>query len=90
MINNTVVLITFYTPQGITFQKCVEEFGTPDYVAQWSILGSGFPLPTDAIHIWFSAIGPRKGIVFSYDTTNLLGPNYDLDSEYNDFRNQLL
>jgi hypothetical protein len=70
-IDDVVTLIDFYTPIGVTFQECIKVFGDPAYVVQYPKLGAGSSFfPSDARHIWFSAIDPKKGIVLTYDTEN--------------------
>jgi hypothetical protein len=69
-IDDVVVLITFYNPRGITFEDCINNFGSPMYAAQYAKLGAGpIYLPmSEGKHVWFAALNPQQGVVFSYDT----------------------
>jgi len=68
-LNDVVAKINFYKSQGIsTFEKCVNEFGTPENIGRSFIMGPGLPIgATSAIHPYIFAISPQKGIVFGYD-----------------------
>jgi hypothetical protein len=68
-LNDVVAKINFYKSQGITtFEKCINEFGTPENIGRSFIIGPGLPIgATSAIHPWLFAVSPQKGIVFGYD-----------------------
>ena len=74
IFNDEVALISFTIPGGlITFGKCVEKFGFPDYAMQIPVMGPGLPIlpASDATHIWFYAISPSRGVVYDYDIYNM-------------------
>jgi len=51
-----------------TFEKCVNEFGTPENIGRSFVMGPGLQIgATSAIHPYIFAISPQKGIVFGYD-----------------------
>jgi hypothetical protein len=83
MLDNVVAQIYFSIPKGsITFGKCVEVFGSPEYAMQVPTLGPGEPFSLDAPHIWFDAIKPSRGVVYGYDTFNAwTGPTFNLTSD---------
>jgi len=68
-LNGIVAKIIFYKSSGISsFEKCVTEFGTPEFIGQSFRYGPGLPIgATSAIHPWVFAILANKGIVFGYD-----------------------
>jgi hypothetical protein len=68
-IDGIVALMENDNPTGITFEKCIKQFGEPEYATQFSVLGAGSPFfPSDAEHILFYTLSPKKGVVFGYDT----------------------
>jgi hypothetical protein len=68
-IDGIVALIENDNPTGITFEKCIKQFGEPEYATQFSVLGAGSPFfPSDAQHILFYTLSPKKGVAFGYDT----------------------
>ncbi len=85
MLDNVVAQIYFSIPKGsITFGKCVEIFGSPEYAIQVFMLGPSetiIPL-IDAPHYWFEAISPSRGVVYGYDTYNgWASPSFNLTSD---------
>jgi hypothetical protein len=81
-LDGIVAEIGFSKSKGImSFGKFVEEFGIPEYGAQSSLLGPGFLGFGDAIHDWFFAISPQKGIVCGYDTYSFRGRDYILSPD---------
>lgn len=71
-INDVVELIIFGNPKGITFQKSVEELGTPEYVGRSLMLGQGLPIlpASDAMHTYLFIVSPSQGVVYGADMYN--------------------
>jgi hypothetical protein len=81
-IENVVLVITFEKTGGIEpIKNCENYFGVPEYFARSYLLGFGPPIgATSAIHPWYFAISPNKGIVFGYDAYSIFGTKSTLSS----------
>lgn len=81
-IDDVVALIRFERPSGISsFKKCIDKFGVPQKAARTFLYGPGSPIgATTAIHPWFFALYPQKGVVMGYDTYQILGASTSISA----------
>lgn len=73
-IDDVVALIRFERSTGISsFEKCIDEFGTPQKAIRTYLYGPGSPIgATTTIHPWFFVLYPEEGVVIGYDTFQFL------------------